>query len=335
MRPFLVFLLLTGFVWGQPVSAKNKYKLARSQAEKGEWKKAVDYCDQALKEAPNYLDAIYLRGLANFGLGNHDKAEKDLKVVVEEDPEFFEAFQQLGNLYLATGRFEDAEAHFQKMLMVPKGGPTARYCLGVVYYAQSDFEKAENNWREAIKMEPSMARAHHNLGVLLMLQDKPRLALASLRTAVNLDDTNLMYMFNLAWALHESKLKSQTLERLRKVMFAAGRTSDGGAFGFAAKALESYVDGDFARARDHATAALNINPKFLQMILLKARLLEKADKKEEALKSYEEVLEIDANVKEAKEAVMRLQKALPPSQPDPAPAPDGSDTKQLPAETKK
>ncbi len=178
-------------------------------------------------------------------------------------------------------------------------------------------------------MEPSMARAHHNLGVLLMLQDKPRLALASLRTAVNLDDTNLMYLFNLAWALQESKLKSETIDNLRKVMFAAGKSSEGGAYGFAAKALEAYVDGDLPRAQQQAEASLNIKPEFLQMILLKARLLEKGGKEEEALQSYEKVLEIDANVKEATEAVMRLRKALPPPQPSPAPsssddsAPDG------------
>lgn len=312
-------MLLTGIVWGQSVGARNKYKVARSEAEKGEWKRAIDFCNEALKESPNYLDAIYLRGLSNFGLGNYDEAEKDLKVVMEEDPEFFDAFQQLGNLYLVTKRYKDAEEHFQKMLMVPKGGPTARYCLGVVYYAQSNFEKAENSWREAIKMEPTMARAHHNLGVLHMLQDEPRLALASLRTAVNLDDTNLMYLFNLAWALQESKLKSMSQEHLRKLEQMARRGD--GAYGFAANALESYMDGDMKRAEQQVTAALRLKPEFLQMILLKARILDKGNKKEEALKLYEKVLEIDANVKEAKEAVMRLGASVSAPVTSPTPTP--------------
>ena len=66
-------------IYAQPVGARNKYKLARSQAEEGNWKQAVLFCNEALKDAPNYLDALYLRGLSNFALEKYEEAETDLK----------------------------------------------------------------------------------------------------------------------------------------------------------------------------------------------------------------------------------------------------------------
>ena len=191
------------------------------------------------------------------------------------------------------------------MLMVPKGGPTARYCLGVVHYAKGEFSEAEESWREAIKLKPTMARAHNNLGILHLLEGKPRLALASFRDAVRHEPENANYRLNLAWGLEGSKLDQLALDELIKVEKLA-RENNNGSIGFAAKAMRAYIQGSYQKTQKMARAALQTNPKFLHALMLEARAYEKLNNKEKAKELYEEVLKIDSHVVEAKKALERL-----------------------------
>ncbi|MCA9790316.1 MAG: tetratricopeptide repeat protein [Candidatus Eremiobacteraeota bacterium] len=319
----LLTMLLVAPVWAQSVTARNQYKFARTFAERGDWKRALEEIDKAIKEDPHFADAVYLRALCHFGLEQYPEAEKDFKQTIEWNPDFFPAWQQLGNLYLATEQYDQAEKHFKSMMMVPRGAPVAHYCLGVLAYVRKDLSKAEKEWAEAVAADPKMARAHNNLGTLHLMSGRPQQALREFREANDLEKENPLYLVNLAWALADNDQPGMARLRLKEAQEEANERHD---VGFTAAALVAYLDKDYEKVVKLSDLALQENKELVQAALLKARALEALDKKSEARLVYEEVLKSDPNIGEAEKALERLPKPEPEKTPETEEAPQTDET---------
>ncbi|MGE0489652.1 MAG: tetratricopeptide repeat protein [Vulcanimicrobiota bacterium] len=324
MRAFSLLclvMLVASPVWAQSVTARNQYKFARTFAERGDWKRGLEEIEKAIKADAHFADAVYLRGLCHFGLEQYPEAEKDFKQTIEWEPDFFPAWQQLGNLYLVTEQFDQAEKHFKSMMMVPRGSPVAHYCLGVLAYARKDLVKAEKEWKEALIGDPKMARARNNLGTLHLMGGRPEQALIEFREANDLEKENPLYLVNLAWALADSQQVGMARLRLKEAQEEANERHD---IGFTAAALGAYLDKDYEKTVKLSDLALKENKELVQAALLKARALEALDKKSDARLVYEEILKSDPNIVEAEKALERLPKPEPEKAPetDETPEPD-------------
>ena len=323
----LIFALLISLVlclpgFSQPVSSRNKYKIGRGFFVKGDYTQAVQYLQEALKEDPNYMDALYMLGLSYFGQKNYAKAEEQLGLVVRYDPQFVEAYQYLGQVYMAQKKYDQAKAHFQKMAGVPGGGVAGQYCLGVVYYQQQNLPMAEKSWKEAIRLDSKNARSHNNLGVLRSAEGKFVEAMTEFQLASKLDPENPSYLVNLAAAMIELKQVENARAQLARADKLSGKRIDVGALGAAYLAK---LDKQWDKVLQYSTMALSQNEDYTQAMLLKGEALEHLKKPEEALKLYQQALESDPNVKEAEQAIARLKKPEPSTSPDssksPAPKP--------------
>ncbi len=295
----------------QPVSSRNKYKIGRGFFTRGDYNQAVQYLREALKEDPNYLDALYMLGLSYYGQKNYAKAEEQLGLVIRYDPQFVEAYQYLGQIYMAQKKYDQAKAHFQKMSGVPGGGVAAQYCLGVVFYQQQNLPMAEKSWKEAIRLDNKNARSHNNLGVLRSAEGKFVEAMTEFQLAAKLDPENPSYLVNLASAMIELKQNENARLQLQRADKLSGKRIDVGAVGAAYLAK---IDKQWEKVLQYTTMALTQNDDYTQAMLLKGEALEQLKKPEEALKMYEQALESDPNVKEAEAAVARLKKPEPPKE---------------------
>lgn len=315
MRKILSLLVLLALCLpaaAQPVGSRNKYKIGRGFFTRGDYNQAVQYLQEALKEDPNYLDALYMLGLSYYGQKNYAKAEEQLGLVIRYDPQFVEAYQYLGQIYMAQKKYDQAKAHFQKMSGVPGGGVVAQYCLGVVYYQQQNLPMAEKSWKEAIRLDNKNARSHNNLGVLRSAEGKFVEAMTEFQLAAKLDPENPSYLVNLAAAMIELKQNENARLQLQRADKLSGKRIDVGAVGAAYLAK---IDKQWEKVLQYTTMALTQNDDYTQAMLLKGEALEQLKKPEEALKMYQQALESDPNVKEAEAAVARLKK------PEPAKAP--------------
>jgi tetratricopeptide (TPR) repeat protein len=314
---FVVLLLIVGLcpqgARAQSVSARNKFKLGRSQFEKGNYKEAIGYLEQALKEEPLYPDAQYVEGLCYLGLSDYKKAKEKLEYCIGLDPTFMPAHQYLGEICLRQKDYTGAKAVFAKMAQVPGGNPSATYCLGVVAYALKDLPGAEKEWMETLKLDPKMARARNNLGVLHRVKEQHQQALADFKSAALLASDNPAYLLNVAIEQFElgdkpgARLSCERVQRLSNQRYDVG---------FMAVALDAYVDGQWDRCLKATQSALGRNPDMTSALLFQARAYEKLKKIEDARASYKAALESDPNLVVATKALA----ALPP-EPSPTPSP--------------
>lgn len=310
MKAYLmVFTLLLGLAWpaaAQPVSARNKYKIARGHFQRGEYARAAEYFESTIKEDASYLDAYYMLGLTYMAMENYPKAEEKLNYVITFDPQFKEAYQYLGQVYMAQKKLDAAKKLFQKLATVPGGGPDAQYCLGVVAYQEKNLAAAEKYWNEAARLNPQDARSRNNLGVLRASEGKHGEALVHFQLASKLKPENPAYLLNETMEMVALQRLDQARKNLARVTKLADQRHD---VGFLAEAVSARLDGKWDKVVNLCDSCLKRNADYTQAILLKAQALEELKKPKEALEAYQQALTSDPNLKDAEASVARLKQA--------------------------
>ena len=122
--------------------------------------------DRALRVDPNHADTLMNRAILRSEIGRYNEAEQDLKHVLEYNPEASGACYQLGILYTKRGLYGRAIQEFEHALEIDPGAAESYFQLGKTYDHLERQEDAIGMFEELIKIEPENARAYWHLGVL-------------------------------------------------------------------------------------------------------------------------------------------------------------------------
>lgn len=106
--------------------------------------------------------------------------------LVEESPTPG-ALNDLGNLLVLAGRYDEAETHYRRALSVDPAGTRARFNLGLLLQTRGETEEARQLYDAVLELEPRHAWAHYQLGALFERQNDERRAVASYGRALALD----------------------------------------------------------------------------------------------------------------------------------------------------
>lgn len=149
------------------------------------------------KGATVSAEDFYKRTSANEKLFNSaDKATTDkkyddaigaLKQLVENDPNDFQAWTNLGTAYLLKDALADAEASYQKAVEVRPKFFLASVALGRVYLSEKKFNEAVEILNRAVQLQPQSADANQLLGEAYLQIKKGSLAVGYLNEAIRLD----------------------------------------------------------------------------------------------------------------------------------------------------
>ena len=103
-----------------------------------------------------------------------------LEAEVTANPEDFQSWRQLGNLYFDHNEPEKAIAAYTKSLEFHSGDANILTDLGVMYRRSKQPQKAIESFNKAIQMEPVHEPARFNKGIVLLYDlNKPTDAIAS------------------------------------------------------------------------------------------------------------------------------------------------------------
>ncbi len=142
--------------------------------------------DEALKnmEKAASLDEKYYSpwlytGIIYYKQKIFDKAETAWKKAssITENPE---VENNLGMLYLETGRLDEAERRFNKAIKLDNRYPLAFYNLGVLYQKQKKYSDADTNYQQAIILNPENYTPYYNRAIVLGELGKNKEAIESL-----------------------------------------------------------------------------------------------------------------------------------------------------------
>ena|GEM_PF-4504868 len=125
-------------------------------------------------EARLGLVEIYLES------GRIEDAEKELSLLLADEPQNMDALFLRGRIYFNMGRFSDAITDIARVVDADENDLEAALTLADAYNAARDTERAEAIITDIIKRAPQYVPAYTALANLYMMQQKPEAALMTL-----------------------------------------------------------------------------------------------------------------------------------------------------------
>jgi len=175
---------------------QGHFYLVRRNVE--DFRKAIDYYDQAIQLDPNYALAYAERAEAWAFMGDltgerptaYPKARSDAEKAVAIAPDLAEARASLGWVRcLAEWKFAEGLSELQRAKELSPANPTANDLLARIIVYLGRFDEAERQAREAMELDPLSTVTQGNLARVLFYAGKLDEADAVARKAAELQPT--------------------------------------------------------------------------------------------------------------------------------------------------
>ncbi|MCB0794924.1 MAG: tetratricopeptide repeat protein [Flavobacteriales bacterium] len=154
-----------------PEAVSPKLKMAEVELVLRNYGSALDLVNAALRIDPNLAEAYYLKGWTFKEAGDTALAISSYRTAVEQDPDHYNAFIQLGLLHAA--QHDD---------------------LAIQYY------------RSALEIRPQSVEANYNLGIFAQDHGLDSLAISCYERITAIDPGNAAAPYNTGW-IHLKRLK--------------------------------------------------------------------------------------------------------------------------------
>lgn len=119
----------------------------------------------ALEIDPNFSEAYNNLGVALKEIGEPNKALENYKKAIEIDPRSTNAYNNIGLIFREWGDIDAAIESFKKALDIQPNFPVALNNLAASLFENGDLNGAIENYERAIQIKPDYAEAYVNLGI--------------------------------------------------------------------------------------------------------------------------------------------------------------------------
>jgi tetratricopeptide (TPR) repeat protein len=278
------------------------YNLATLYEKTGNKEKADQFLMQAVSLKPEDVENRLELAEALLQKGNLQEAEKLLKEVLQKDPKSTKALLLMVNVLDKQGDKKKLKEVYEKLLAQDPDNETVLYNLGVLEYETGQWARSIPYFEKYLKSHPNDLQVHEFLFDLYKKEKRDDLAFKEAQTLITLKPDHAdsyRYAFEYAHARGNYQSVIPLLEKAVKV-----RPAD--------MELRQYLVLAYLKTgkEDLATEQLSVmtkeKPKDVSILLQLATLQEKQGKYEEALETYERVLAISPENKEAGEARLSL-----------------------------
>lgn len=145
-------------------------------------------------------------------------------------PQFFEAYAELGSLYLKTNQLDKALESLRAAIALNDKNSNVRLNYGIALLNKKEMAAAEKELREAIKADSMSATSYMYLGIALLGLKRIDEAEAEFLRAISIkDDEKLAQAHRYLGGIHWGKGKySEAADELEKYLKLAPKAPDGG-----------------------------------------------------------------------------------------------------------
>ncbi len=129
------------------------------------YKECIQYANEALKIDKHKGKAYFIKGFVYKESGDTVKAISSFQTCVEQEPENYDAYMQLGILN-SNKNNKLAPQYFGSALRLNPKSVEALYGRGLYYQNNKDFNKAFEDYTAILQIDPKYKDAHYNLGYI-------------------------------------------------------------------------------------------------------------------------------------------------------------------------
>jgi tetratricopeptide (TPR) repeat protein len=121
---------------------------------------------------PSKARKEFNKALAASEKNDSQRAIEHLKRAIEIDPDFMEAYNNLGARYLHTNQPQEAAQQFEKAIQLDSSSAKAHSNLALAYLMLQRFDEAEREARESVTLDSTSNISRYVLGMALAAQNR-------------------------------------------------------------------------------------------------------------------------------------------------------------------
>ncbi|MHB8559511.1 MAG: tetratricopeptide repeat protein, partial [Candidatus Acidiferrales bacterium] len=123
--------------------------------EKGEYDRAIQDFDQALRFKPNYVEAIASRASAYVSKGDFDRAIEEYGRAIKIEPTYAGDFNDRAVAYLGKRDYQRALQDLDHAVQLSPQDPHVLATRGITHFYTGQFKSAENDLALALRLAPA------------------------------------------------------------------------------------------------------------------------------------------------------------------------------------
>ncbi len=147
------------------------------------------------------VETLFYQGNQCMKDGDATSAEACFRLALQLQPDFAEAYANLGLLLEKRNAIAEAEICYRRSIELDSTYSETQLDLGALLAGQKRFDDAEACYKHAIALKPDAPAGWSNLGVLYACMKREAEAEQCYRTAMSLDSSYKMARFNLSYLL--------------------------------------------------------------------------------------------------------------------------------------
>ena len=261
--------------------------------QRGEFKKAIDSYDQAIKINPKYVEAFNNRGSAKGNLGEYRDAIADFNETIEINPKDANTYYNRGITKAILGEHRDAIADFNEAIKINPTYALAFNNRGIAKAALDEHRDAIADYNEAIKINPAYALAFNNRGNARLNLGEHRDAIADFNEAIKINPTHADMYYNRGNARFNLGEYRDAIADFNEVI----KINPKDALAFNNRGSTKGVLCEYHDAIADFNEAIKINPKYAITFNNRGKVKLRLGDKEGAMKDFQEAHKIDPDMK--------------------------------------
>lgn len=261
----------------------------------------------AIRLKPDFAEAHNSLGLVYLQSGDDPKAIAAFREAIRLQPAYAAAHANLGAALTATDAVESV-AKLEKAVALQPGLLSAQYNLALAYGANPKYGVAREieQLKKVLATDANYPRASFALGRALLRKGDVPGAITALKTAVQLDPRHGEAQYQLGLALSRAGKTSEAAEPLRvgRELTATAQNEQNAALEFK-EGREALARGEAEQAAVKLRQAANHKPDWAEAQILLAEALQKKGDLAGSAEAYRKALAIDPRHPAAREALAK------------------------------
>lgn len=182
-----------------PQYTKARYNLGLLYLDEKRWADARAQFQLIQEQEPGNAIVHFQLGRSAYGEKDYSTALKEYKTALDlKDGKYDKALLNIGLVYKAQKKIDQAVAAYRKLLEYDSQYPEAWYNLGLVYLQNQQYSEAEQALVSAAKFNKKYYQAWFNLGVIYTKTNQDDKAIQAYRKALDIKPSYQKAQLNLA-----------------------------------------------------------------------------------------------------------------------------------------
>ena len=126
---------------------------------------AFENINEGLKINKYYSDGYFWKGMIYREKKDKSRAMSNFLTAVEQDPDNFKAYMQMGLMRMDEGS-KEALDHFNAAIKIKPNSTEGYYARAYYYQINKDLDKSIQDYTKIVEIDSTYANAHYNLGII-------------------------------------------------------------------------------------------------------------------------------------------------------------------------